>query len=324
MNAEVFAEWLRRQGQQVIRTASTYWHSDGLRVYQAFPYHSLIQPSEEELAEMFFAHGAIVLRYSAPAESAIGLMSYHAVHDHPSYDLNSLGPWARKNVRRGLKNCVVEPISVQRFVEEGRALRSDTLDRQGRRFRMSRETWKRRYSIVAELQGFEVWAALVQGKLGAFLLTFQMEEACYFLYQQCHRDYLREHVNNALTFVVTQTMIRRSGIRCIFYGTHSLDAPASVDEFKFRMGYRAKPIRQRVIFHPYLAPFVNRTSYGLLKRMAAWVPASRHLSKAEGMLRFYLDGSSSKPSKTEGMPRLNLSAANSAEPPQTELATERK
>jgi hypothetical protein len=79
-----------------------------------------------------------------------------------------------------------------------------------------------------------------------------------------------------------------------------------------------------VIFHPYLAPFVNRTSYGLLKRMAAWVPASRHLSKAEGMLRFYLDGSSSKPSKTEGMPRLNLSAANSAEPPQTELATERK
>jgi hypothetical protein len=324
MNADIFAEWLRRQGQQVTRTASTYWHSEELRVYQAFPYHALIEPSKEELADMFFAHGAIALRYSTPADSAIGLMSYHAVHDKPSYDINSLGAWARKNVRRGLKNCVIEPISVQRFVDEGWALRSDTLDRQGRHFRMSRETWKRRYLMLAELKGFEIWAALVQGRLGAFLVTVQMEEVCYFLYQQCHRDYLREHVNNALTFVVTQTMIQRPGIRCVFYGTHSLDAPASVDEFKFRMGYRAKRVRQRVIFHPYLLPFVNRISYWLLKRMGEWMPASRHLAKAEGMFRFYLGGNPSKPPKTEDLLRLNVSAGDSAGPPQTEPATERK
>lgn len=324
MNADVFAEWLCRQGQRVARTASTYWHSEGLGIYQAFPYHSLIQPSEEELAEMFFAHHAIALRYSAPPESTIGLMSYHTVRDNPSYDMNSLGPWARKNGRRGLKNCLVEPISFQRFVEEGWALRSDTLDRQGRRFRMSHEAWMRRYSVLAELEGFEVWAALVQGKLGAFLVTFQMGEVCYLLYQQCHRDYLRHHVNNALTFVVTQTMIQRPGIRSVFYGTHSLDAPASVDEFKFRMGYRAKPVRQRVIFHRYLSPFVNRVSHGLLKRMAEWMPASRHLSKAEGMFRFYLGGIPSKAAKAEGMQRLGLSSANSAEQRQAELATERK
>jgi hypothetical protein len=317
VNAEIFAEWLRRQGHRVVRTASTYWHSDGMGVYQAFPYHSLIQPSEQELAAMFSAHHAIALRYSTPTESAIGLGSYHAVHDNGSYDLNSLGPWARKNVRRGLKNCLVAPISFERFVEEGWALRGDTLDRQGRCFPMPRETWKRRYSMLTGLKGFEVWAALVQDKLGAFLVTFQMEEVCYFLYQQSHRDYLKEHVNNALTFVVTETMIQRPGVRSIFYGTHSLDAPASVDEFKFRMGYRAKPVLQRVMFHPYLSPFVNRISYQLLKRMAEWIPASRHLSKAEGMFRFYLDGFPSKPPEAEDMFRLSLSGGNSAEQPPT-------
>jgi hypothetical protein len=294
MDLQTYAEWLRRRGQQVIRTGSTYWHSQGLRVYQAFPYHSLIQPSEAELREVLFRHGAIALRYSAPSDSATGLMSYHVVYDSPRYDMDSLGPWARKNVRRGLKNCAVEPISLQRFVEEGWALRGDTLDRQGRRVRMSRESWKKRYSTLADLRGFEVWAALVRGNLGAFLVTFQVEEVCYFLYQQCHRDYLKEHVNNALTFVVTQTVIQRPGIQSIFYGTHSLDAPASVDEFKFRMGYRAKPVRQRVIFHPYLSPFVNRISHALLKRMASWAPASRNLSKTAGMFRFYLDGLAEK------------------------------
>jgi hypothetical protein len=178
--------------------------------------------------------------------------------------------------------------------------------------------------MLADLNGFEVWAALVQGKFGAFLITFQMEEVCYFLYQQCHRDYLKEHVNNALTFVVTQTMVQRSGIRSIFYGTHSLDAPASVDEFKFRMGYRAKPVRQRVIFHPCLSPFVNRVSHGLLKRMASYMPASRNLSKAAGMFRIYLDGIASKAPKAERALPLGLFAANPAEHPQSELRGEGK
>ena len=110
MDLQAYAEWLRRRGQQVIRTGSIYWHSEGFRVYQAFPYHALIQPSHAELREIFFRHGAIALRYSAPSESATGLRSYHVVYDSPSYDMDSLGPWARKNVRRGLKNCVVEPV----------------------------------------------------------------------------------------------------------------------------------------------------------------------------------------------------------------------
>jgi hypothetical protein len=85
-------------------------------------------------------------------------------------------------------------------------------------------------------------------------------------------------------------MLSRPGVKTIFYGLHSLDAPASVDEFKFRMGYIASPVCQRVLFHPWLRPLVNRPSHAVLRCLRQWRPHSPTLAKAEGVCRFYLDG----------------------------------
>jgi hypothetical protein len=54
------------------------------------------------------------------------------------------------------------------------------------------------------------------------------------------------------------------------------------------MGYAAKPIRQRVIFHPYIAAFSNQFSYRIVNVLSKWMPADRRLSKAKGMLRLWL------------------------------------
>jgi len=290
MNAETFAEWLRLQHHHVVRTASSYWHDQGPRVYQAFPYHSLIEPSEEELDDFLRANRAIGLRYSTPPNAARGCLSYHAVYAKASYGLEDLGQWARKNVRRGLKNCAVEPISFSRLSDEGWQLQLDTLERQRRRLRLQRDTWVRRCLAASALPGFEAWGAIVGGRLGASVITFRMDDCCYMLYQQCRSEYLPEHVNNALAFVVTQRMVARPEIHSILYGLHSLDAPASVDEFKFRMGYAAKPVRQRVVFHPWLSPVVNRASHGLVRLLARAWPGNPMLAKAEGLFRFYLQG----------------------------------
>jgi hypothetical protein len=51
------------------------------------------------------------------------------------------------------------------------------------------------------------------------------------------------------------------------------------------MGYQAKPVRQRVFFHPYLAPLVNPLTHRFAKSLSAARPTSRLLAKAEGMLR---------------------------------------
>jgi hypothetical protein len=288
MTPDIYAEWLRRQGHKVIRTASSYWHSEGWRVYQAFPYHWLIQPSVQEERELMSEHGAAALRYSMPSIPQPETDGYHVVYAGRDYDMDVLGSWARKNVRRGLRSCTVSQIPFSRYIEEGWALRVDTLARQQRRLPETRNDWHKKNSAALGLEGFEVWAAEVNHELAATLLTFQMDGWGYMLYQQCHRDYLREHANNALSFEVTQNLIRRPNIQGIFYGMRSLDAPASVDEFKLRMGYEARPVGQRVVFHPALAPLVNHFTHRAAKSLAALNQASRFLAKAEGMLRLAL------------------------------------
>jgi hypothetical protein len=250
----------------------------------------VVHPQQGELEQFLTAHRAIGLRYSTSIDAPSGQVSYHALYDCERYGFDSLGKWARKNVRRGLRNCVVEPLPFERLAVEGWALQLDTLDRQGRNLRVARDIWEKRCLAAGDLPGFDAWGAFVDGVLAASVITFQMENCVYMLYQQCRREYLREHVNNALGFSVTQSVLRRPETDSILYGLHSLDAPSSVDEFKFRMGYRAKPVRQRVVFHPWLVPAAISAGHALLRWLLRRRPGSPTLAKAEGMFRFHLEG----------------------------------
>ena len=137
-----------------------------------------------------------------------------------------------------------------------------------------------------------------------------MSDCVYMLYQQCLEQYLSEHVNNALSCTVTREMISRSTTRSILYGLHSLDAPSSVDEFKFRMGYTARPVRQRVVFHPRVAPFISPFSYQVVRKLTRVFQGNPLLAKTEGMLRFYLEGR--KPLSEQHLPSVLLKMMNGA------------
>jgi hypothetical protein len=290
MKPENFAEWLRRQGYFVIRTASSYWYEASPRVFQAFPFHWMIRPGELEILKFLSDNRAIALRYSTPIESNIGLISYHTVYDKPSYTLDDLDRRSRQNIRKGLKNCKVEAISVERYAQEGWLLEKDTAERQGRKIALSEKDWHNRYMAAVNIPGFEAWGALVDGRLAASLFTFKTLDCCELITQQCHRNYINKRVNNALSFVVTKKMLNRTGIRSVFYSLQSLNAPESVDKFKFRMGYAPKPVRQRVVFNSLLSPFINKASFSIVKWIAGNRPNNSFLSKMSGMLRFYLKG----------------------------------
>lgn len=290
MNAEVFAEWLRRQGYRVVQTPSSYWYEVSLRVYQAFPYHWVIEPQEKELRRLLVKNNAIAARYSAPLTASRGKVSYHVVCKDPAYDLSSLPRQARQNIRRGLEYASIEPIPLSRLATEGWGLRLDTLERQGRADAES-EKWWRCLCLSAEgLPGFEAWGAIHDGQLVASFLSFTCD-SCYTLpYEQSATSHIKYRVNSAIFYAVTHKALAHSGITEVFLGLHSLDAPASVDEFKFRMGYAPRPVRQRVVVHPCLAPLFNRLSHAAIKRLLGREPDNPTLAKVEGMVRFYLEG----------------------------------
>lgn len=290
MTPEIFAEWLRRQGRTVIKTQSSYWADFGPRVLQAFPYHWVISPSEEELNELLRSSRAVGLRYSAPVDSPEGMYSYHTVYEEKHYLLQDFTSKMRTKVRKGLASVRVENIPLETLAEQGWQLRQETLLRQGRPNAETRSWWRALCLSAKDLQGFEAWGAFDKDELAAAVLVFVCGDTASILYHQSLTRYLRNRVNNALTFIVTNSLLSRQNISRIFYGLHSLDAPSSMDEFKFEMRYTAKPVRQRVVFHPWLRPFMNRASHALLRAGLRLKPAHPILSKAEGMLRFYLQG----------------------------------
>jgi hypothetical protein len=286
---EALAEWFRRQGHHVLKTASSYWHAGAMRVYQAFPYHWAITPSPSELRNLLLKNNVLGLRYSTPLAAPIGISSYHIVYEAATYPLEALPRKARHDIKKGEKHASIGPISLKRLAEEGWPLRADVLARQGREGAETEASWRALCLSAEGLPGFMAWAALHEDKLTAALLAFACGNTMNIYYQQSATEHLKFGVNNALTFAFTQFALVQPGIQRIFYGVHSLDAPPTVDQFKLRMNYTAQPLRQRVVFHPLAAPAFNPISYKVVSRLAKQRP-SHTFSKAEGLIRFYLQG----------------------------------
>jgi len=289
MNAETFAEWLRRQGHQVYRTSSTYWYDAGPRVLQAFPYHWLIKPCDNEVHNLLMKHGIIALRYSAPPDYHEGKMSYHIVQNN-CYNLQMLKPQARNGIKCGLRNFSIEEITFDRLAREGWILQEDTLARQNRSRSMTHKEWELICFAAKDLPGFHAFAAISKGELAGAVIVCRIDDIFSVPYAMSHCRFLREHVNNALFYSVCCELLALDNIKGIFFTVQSLDAPVNVDEFKLRMGFEARAVRQCVEVHPVLKPLVVPALHRLTSTLLQHYPSNPRLAKAEGILRFYIEG----------------------------------
>jgi len=290
MNSEIFIDWIKRQGYHVATTASSYWYEIMPHTYQAVPSHHLIAPSDAELHQLLHEERAAALRYSTAMDAAEGKVSYHVVNHDKEYDIARLSKSTRYDVRKGLRYAGVEPLSLARLASDGWELRQETLARQGRWGAETAPWWERLCRSAEGLPGFEAWGAVREGKLMASILIFIMDDCCVGLYQQCCAEALTTCVNNALTYSFTKEVLSRPGVNQVFYGLHSLDADEKLDRFKFRMGYVAKPVRQRVVVTYWMRRLLNGASYRLLRLARRRWPEQPTIAKAEGMARFYLEG----------------------------------
>jgi hypothetical protein len=290
VNAEVLAEWYRMQDRRVVRTPSAWWFEASYRVYQAIPYHWSILPQEGELEALLRTERAIAVRCTTPMEAPVGQVSYHATCEDRAYDLAKLDVRSRGNVRYGLRRARIEQIPAARIAEEGWDLEVETCRRQGRDVPVTRDAWRRRYLAADSLPGFEGWGAIVEGRLAACLLALRIDDWYELLSQQSRTESLNSRSNNALAFVATRSMLQRPDVRGVLYTIESLAAPRSVDEFKFRMGYEAMPVRQLVAFHPWVERLVGSRVHRLLSAAVHQYPRTTALAKAEGMVRFHLQG----------------------------------
>jgi Acetyltransferase (GNAT) domain len=284
---EAFAHFLACTGHRVLRGAGTYWYDASPGFFLSLPSHRLLAPSAEELRGLLRHQPIAGIRFPAPLEGP-GKLSYQIVCDTRGYGLDSLSGNARSKVRRGLRRCAVAPVAFSAIAAEGVAADRDTLARQGREVRLPGAAWHRYWEAAAVTPGMEGWAVYVGGSMAAFLISVQFDDSVEFLLARSRSDCLDAYPNNALIFEVAREMLGRRGLRQITFGLESLEPVGPLDQFKFGMGFRAAPLRQRVVFHPLLRVLLQP------RAPRAWVcrfaegrgTASGFWRKALGLLRF--------------------------------------
>lgn len=285
MNRDGIATYLQRLGHRVIRTRSCYWYDLRTRFFLAFPHSQPVCPSPEEIRQVFAATRCVGMRFPAPPHAA-GRASYAFIIDDRTYDLDHLSANTRSKVRRGLKQCEVRRLDPDFVRTHGRAAHIDSMQR----MHIQRDVydWARYWDAVESTPAAEVWGALRQGELLAYLVVVMVEGCAEVLVERSSSHGLRYYPNNALVFVTAQDLIRRPEVDRVLFGLESLESVFGVDRFKESMGFRRWPIRQRIVFHPLLewvvrSPLFRRAVRGLARSR----PQNEFWRKVEGLLIFH-------------------------------------
>jgi len=265
MNVENFRLFLELQGRKVIESESGYWHDTGRSIYLSFPYHATIEPSKEEIEELFRKHRPLGLKYST--DKNVGRPAALYVVRDKSYGPKDLHSMAKRGLKKGLRLCRVERIDFDYLREHGMPLNLDTLKRQGRDDPLfSRpDRWARFCEAGKRVEGASAWGAFVDGQLAAYQITFIIDDYCHVLHRMSRTKFLRCHPNEALDYTVIREMLSTPGIHCVSAGLQSiLDLPG-LDRYKLRMGYQKRRMNFVVVLHPLLEPLLlGRLGEGLL------------------------------------------------------------
>lgn len=282
---EPFAHFLASTGHRVLCGAGAHWYDVSSGFFLSVPSHRLLRPSRAELSALMRHQPCAGVRFPAPLEGP-GKLSYQIVCDDRDFSIESLSANARSKVRRGLRRCEIAAVPFSTIAAQGMSADRDTLARQGRAVRLPAEAWQGFWAAAAATPGMEGWAAFVGGEMAAFLVSVQFEDAVELLLARSRSDCLDAYPNNALVYHVTTEMLGRRSARQVTFGLESLEPVGPLDQFKFGMGFRRAPLRQRVVFHPLvralLAPGALRAAFS---RAAAGRPGG-FWRKALGLVRF--------------------------------------
>lgn len=286
MSGRDFASFLSRLGHRIVETESGAWYDANRFFLLGLPTHELRTPSAAEMKQLWQGR-ALGVRYTTPL-GAPGKLSYQIVGDDPNYGLESLSANTRSKVRRGLKRCDIRVVEAAEVAHHGRQAHEDTLARQDRAGLLGGAQWDAFWTAVGDTPGMEVWSCWVDEKLAAFLVTMSFGDTVEFLLARSRDDCLSAYPNNALLFTATEEMLVRRKLREITFGIESLEPVGPLDQFKFSMGFRTKPLRQRVVFHPVLA--LGLRSAAVRALFHRWAGAEKGAGvfwrKAAGLLRF--------------------------------------
>lgn len=281
MSTSGYAKFLRDIGHDVREEAGAYWFNVFPHVYQSFPFQKELSRDAVEASGFVGKRGCWIARY--PCHLSEGRQSYRLSVMDSNYGMESLTSKARNQTRRALEQCQCRALGFDELLKSGIELNLETLRRQGRNPEKNFDSnWTVYYRCAAKADGADAWGCFVGERLAAYLIAFRMEDVSHVLIVRSHGELLKHYPNNALLFTYLQHCFAE-GLREVSIGFEGLQEElSSLDHFKDGLGFKRKPVGQRIDISPWILPF-----FPMLTLVARIMPRSERVAKFVGMVGWH-------------------------------------
>lgn len=282
-----YAADLARIGVKILPGGpGTFWsrHESGSMLRR--PTFHVGPPDPNEVRKVLWRGWAAIASYLLePDERHPANTWLYLCTDH-SYALEKLTPAMRRNVRRGLKELMIAPLTSEQLLVHGTQAFCDTRRRVGLSDGTPEE-FRQRFTTHARLAEHVYLGAWRDNQLVTFLSIIEVDdwvefEGCFSM------DALRQYrPNDTLIYSALCHYLVERRCRLVTYGLSSIQAEsntAGLHRFKMKVGFEARPVHRAFAAHPLLRPFVNQLTLWIVDSALRFRSGDRRLRKAGGVL----------------------------------------
>ena len=282
-----YADELSRAGKRVIRYGGeTFWAAYEFGALMRIPSFHVGPPASGEVQQVLRNSRLAVATYLLdPDESHQGNCWLYVCQD-PSYGLEKLPSAMRRNVRRGLKQLQIRPVTFEQLLSHGAEAFCDTRRRVGLNDG-TLKFFRERFLQRARCKGHVFLGAWKDERLAAFLSIAEIEdwveiEGCF----SCN-SLLSLRPNDTLFFSALSHYLTERQFRIVSYGVSSIQEESNLETlhvFKTKVGFEARRVHRVFELHPFLRPIQSMVILRLARLLLRLRPGNRLLKKIAGVL----------------------------------------
>ena len=296
---EEYAKDLATSGVRVLPgSPGTFWAQHESGSMMRIPTFYLEPPAAPEVRRVLWNGHVPLASYCLEPDERHLANAWLYVCSDQNYALESLAPTVRRNVRRGLKELKIAPLTLAEMLTHGLQAFCDTRTRTG----VSDGTPEGFHQYFEHDLPEQVYLGAWKGdQLAAFLTIREVDDwaelGCFSM-----NALLQYRPNDTLMYTALAHYLVKRRFRLVSYGLSSVQAESSaagLHRFKTKIGFEARPVHRAFVPHPLLRPFANKAVHRGVNAALRLKPGDRRLKKAGGVLAYIL-GDTKMPDMTTG------------------------
>lgn len=286
MSITEYAADRARTGFRILTAGSdTFWISFGFGAMMRIPIFHLVPPASDELQQVLWHGPATVASYLMEPDECHPANTWLYLCTDQTYALDKLAPEMRRNVRRGLRELMIAPLTYDQLLAHGAQAFCDTRNRVGLNDGTLEEFHQR--FTARRLPEVAILGAWRDNQLAGFLSITEVDD-WVDITGNFSMDTLREYrPSDTLVYSALSHYLVERKCRLVTYTMSSIETnsnTAGLHRYKKKVGFEARPVHRAFVPHPLLQPLANRLTLWSVNKALRFMPGDLRLKKASGVL----------------------------------------